>query len=135
MFGVLDSRFPFLISFRPTTPRNFFQNQPFRGVMQKTPAWTETDFSQTAAEATSARMMGLYALLANDRKVYRYGEGVIQTRMKEHLKSSEHTRTTKRFTYFKLEDKGDAELIEHLLLLQYKQQNNGQLPPGNRITA
>jgi hypothetical protein len=55
--------------------------------------------------------------------------------MKEHLKSAEHTRVAKRFAYFTMPEKSDAELIEHLLLLRYKQQNGGQLPPGNRITA
>jgi len=116
----------------------FLEKEPYPyqlAFILQLPDWIESDFSQTAAETVPNRVIGVYALMTNDRKIYRYGEGVIQTRMKEHLKSAEHTRVAKRFAYFTMPEKSDAELIEYLLLLRYKQQNSGQLPLGNRITA
>ena len=104
-------------------------------LMLQLPAWIDIEFSQAAAETVPPRSNGVYMLTTSDRRVYRYGCGQLQVRMREHLKSSDHTRTARRFCYFPLVERSDALLMEHLFLLRHKQMNNGQLPPGNRITA
>lgn len=103
--------------------------------MLKLPEWQEVDFSVAGAENLSSRWAGAYRLLMGDRKIYRYGQGICQSRLKEHLKDSTHARQVKQFSFFPISEKVDMAYIEHLLLVQYKQINGGQLPPGNRITA
>lgn len=98
------------------------------------PRWTAIEFNALGADGVPSRLSGVYQVLGGDDKVLRVGQGFIQSRMRENLKIGD-LRAARRFLYFPLSNKEDMLLLEHILLQRHKQENGGQLPPGNRITA
>ena len=99
------------------------------------PAWIEVEFNATGVESLPPRTLGVYQIVnGNPDKPIRIGQGFVQARLKEHIKENDF-RVGSHLGYFPIAKKKDAEVVEHILLMQYKQENGGQLPPGNRITA
>jgi len=99
------------------------------------PGWTEVEFNANGVADLPQRLLGVYQIVnGNPDKPVRIGQGIVQARLKEHVKENDF-RAGSHLAYFPVAKKKDAELVEHILLMQYKQENGGQLPPGNRITA
>lgn len=98
------------------------------------PQWTNEDFSQSGLKRISGSFKGVYQLLSASGTVLRIGEGSISARMSERLKEDRLTADARTLQYFRLIDKEETQLWERILIAQYEQQN-GQLPPLNRIRS
>jgi hypothetical protein len=98
------------------------------------PPWLDVKFTATSAESFSPQLMGVYQVIGPESdQPLRIGQGIFQQRFQENLKIPE-LRSAKYYQYLPMSNKTDMVLLEHILLQKHKQEN-GQLPPGNKITA
>ena len=105
-------------------------------LMLTEPAWKVIDFTMAGCLllGDTPALIGTYELLGSDGMPLRIGEGIVQNRIREHLKDDRLVRAVKRVRYFPLSEKRDAELMEQVLLARFETRNEA-LPMFNSIRA
>jgi hypothetical protein len=102
-------------------------------LMLEEPDWSPFDFTMAGCEALPADALGVYEILSHNDKL-RIGEGIVQARIREHLKNDHLARAAKTARYVVAADKEESLLIEHVLLSDYEDKK-GVLPQFNRVKA
>jgi len=100
----------------------------------QSPEWRTVEFSLTGCQKISPEVKGVYQLLSSDMKVLRIGEGIVQTRTREHLKDQRIVQSTQLVRYISLEDKEETEIMEKILIA-YHEAEHKHLPEFNSIRA
>ena len=105
-------------------------------LMLTEPAWHVVDFTMAGCLLIGGTptLIATYELLGGDGVPLRVGEGVVQNRIREHLKDDRLVRAVKRVRYFPLSEKRDAEVMEQVLLARFETRNEA-LPMFNSIRA
>ena len=100
------------------------------------PQWKVVDFTMAGCSLIGdpPALIGTYELLGSDAIPLRVGEGIVQNRIREHLKDDRMVRAVKRVRYFPLSEKRDAEVMEQVLLARFETRNEA-LPMFNSIRA
>ena len=104
-------------------------------LMLTEPVWQVVEFTMAGCSQIGDRTespIGTYELLGGDGTTLRVGEGLVQTRIREHLRDDRLVRAVKKVRYFPLTEKQDAETMEQVLLAQYETRYEA-LPQFNTI--
>jgi hypothetical protein len=102
-------------------------------LMLEEPDWIPFEFTMAGCQALPADVLGVYEISSHN-DILRIGEGVVQSRIREHLKNDHLVRAARTARYMVAADKEESILIERVLLSLYEERN-GALPQFNRVKA
>lgn len=95
--------------------------------------WKTVECSMAGCQQLPADNIGIYQLLGGDQAVLKIGEGVLQNRLREHLRDERLVRQARTLQYLVL-PKEDSVVLEKVLLALYEAEHQA-LPPFNAIRA
>ena len=103
-------------------------------LMLSTPTWTKLEFTMAGVQSVPTNQLGVYHILGDEDKPVKIGQGVVSSRLQQHLKDDRFVRAGKSARYLLVSEKEDAVTLEQVCLAQHENLY-GVLPELNPIRA